>query len=52
MSFKFYSGIKINVLEVAYGRALRSNLFVRTSQKGFPLQSLTQNQKIKSIKKI
>ena len=24
------------------GRAFRSNLFVRTSQKGFPLQSLTQ----------
>lgn len=24
------------------GRALRSNLFVRSSQKGFPLQSLTQ----------
>ena len=25
------------------GRAFRSNLFVRASQKGFPLQSLTQN---------
>jgi DNA (cytosine-5)-methyltransferase 1 len=25
------------------GRAFRSNLFVRSSQKGFPLQSLTQN---------
>ena len=25
------------------GRALRYNLFVRSSQKGFPLQSLTQN---------
>lgn len=25
------------------GRAFRSNLFVRVSQKGFPLQSLTQN---------
>jgi len=24
------------------GRAFRSNLFARTSQKGFPLQSLTQ----------
>lgn len=24
------------------GRASRSNLFVRSSQKGFPLQSLTQ----------
>ena len=24
------------------GRAFRSNLFVRSSQKGFPLQSLTQ----------
>lgn len=24
------------------GRALRCNLFARTSQKGFPLQSLTQ----------
>ncbi|MGV8915358.1 MAG: hypothetical protein ACOH1X_07905 [Kaistella sp.] len=25
------------------GRAFRSNLFVRSSQKGFPLQSLTQD---------
>jgi site-specific DNA-cytosine methylase len=25
------------------GRAFRSNLFVRSSQKGFPLQTLTQN---------
>jgi len=25
------------------GRAFRSNLFVRSSQKGFPLQSLTQS---------
>jgi len=30
---------------VAYGRALCYNLFVRTSQKGFPLQSLTQKEK-------
>ncbi len=29
-------------LGVPFGRALRSNLFVRSSQKGFPLQSLTQ----------
>jgi len=29
------------------GRAFRSNLFVRSSQKGFPLQSLTQNGYIK-----
>ncbi len=28
-------------LGVPFGRALRSNLFARTSQKGFPLQSLT-----------
>jgi DNA methylase len=27
----------------ARGRAFRSNLFVRSSQKGFPLQSLTQS---------
>lgn len=32
---KFYLG-------VPFGRAFRSNLFVRSSQKGFPLQSLTQ----------
>lgn len=32
---KFYLG-------VPFGRAYRSNLFVRSSQKGFPLQSLTQ----------
>src|SRR5690606_1743428 len=32
-----------NVLGVPFGRAFRSNLFVRSSQKGFPLQSLTQN---------
>ena len=29
-------------LGVPFGRAFRSNLFVRSSQKGFPLQSLTQ----------
>ena len=33
----------INFLGVPFGRALRSNLFARSSQKGFPLQSLTQN---------
>jgi site-specific DNA-cytosine methylase len=32
-----------NYLGVPFGRAFRSNLFVRASQKGFPLQSLTQN---------
>lgn len=32
-----------NDLGVPFGRAFRSNLFVRSSQKGFPLQSLTQN---------
>ena len=32
----FYLGVPLS------GRAFRSNLFVRTSQKGFPLQSLTQ----------
>ncbi|WP_395051773.1 DNA cytosine methyltransferase [Flavobacterium sp.] len=31
-----------NDLGVPFGRAFRSNLFVRSSQKGFPLQSLTQ----------
>jgi len=30
-------------LGVPFGRAFRSNLFVRSSQKGFPLQSLTQS---------
>ncbi len=34
--------ININYLGVPFGRAFRSNLFVRSSQKGFPLQSLTQ----------
>jgi DNA adenine methylase len=29
-------------LGVPYGRAFRYNLFARSSQKGFPLQSLTQ----------
>jgi hypothetical protein len=29
-------------LGVPFGRAFRSYLFVRSSQKGFPLQSLTQ----------
>jgi DNA adenine methylase len=29
-------------LGVPFGRAFRSNLFVHSSQKGFPLQSLTQ----------
>lgn len=33
----------IKVLGVPFGRALRSNLFASSSQKGFPLQSLTQN---------
>lgn len=32
-----------DVLGVPFGRAFRSNLFVRSSQKEFPLQSLTQN---------
>jgi DNA (cytosine-5)-methyltransferase 1 len=32
----FYLGVTLS------GRAFRSNLFARTSQKGFPLQSLTQ----------
>ena len=31
-----------NNLGVPFGRAFRSNLFARSSQKGFPLQSLTQ----------
>lgn len=31
-----------NDLGVPFGRAFRSNLFVRTLQIGFPLQSLTQ----------
>ncbi len=31
-----------NDLGVLFGRAFRSNLFVRSSQKGFPLQTLTQ----------
>ena len=30
-------------LGVPFGRAFRSNLFIRSSQKGFPLQSLTQS---------
>ncbi len=34
----FYLGVPLS------GRAFRSNLFVRSSQKGFPLQSLTQNK--------
>ncbi len=33
---KFYLGVPLS------GRAFRSNLFVRSSQKGFPFQSLTQ----------
>lgn len=33
---KFYLGVPLS------GRAFRSNLFARSSQKGFPLQSLTQ----------
>ena len=38
-----FSDIKENYfLGVPLGRAFRSNLFVRSSQKGFPLQSLTQ----------
>lgn len=32
-----------NDLGVPFGRAFHFNLFVRSSQKGFPLQSLTQN---------
>lgn len=32
-----------NYLGVPFGRAFRSNLFARSSQKGFPLQSLTQS---------
>jgi DNA (cytosine-5)-methyltransferase 1 len=32
-----------NVLSVTFGRAFRFNLFIRSSQKGFPLQSLTHN---------
>ena len=34
---------KYNLGVTLKGRAFCSNLFVRTSQKGFPLQSLTQN---------
>jgi DNA adenine methylase len=34
---------KIIFLGVPFGRAFRSNLFARSSQKGFPLQSLTQS---------
>lgn len=30
------------IMGVPFGRALRYNIFVRASQKGFPLQSLTQ----------
>jgi DNA (cytosine-5)-methyltransferase 1 len=38
-----FSDIKEKIyLGVPCGRAFRSNLFVRSSQKGFPLQSLTQ----------
>ena len=38
-----FSDIKeMDYLGVPFGRAFRSNLFVRSSQKGFPLQSLTQ----------
>lgn len=32
-----------NVMGVPFGRAFRSNLFVRSLPKGFPLQSLTQS---------
>jgi DNA (cytosine-5)-methyltransferase 1 len=32
------------------GRAFRSNLFARSSQKGFPLQSLTQKEQITNLK--
>ena len=40
-----FSDIKENYfLGVPLGRAFRSNLFVRSSQKGFPLQSLTQKK--------
>ncbi|MDZ7880142.1 MAG: site-specific DNA-methyltransferase [Saprospiraceae bacterium] len=35
---KIYLGVSLS------GRAIRSNLFVRSSQKGFPLLSLTQKQ--------
>lgn len=40
----FLENVKVNIcLGVPYGRAFRSNLFVPSSQKGFQLQSLTQN---------
>jgi hypothetical protein len=32
----------LNILGVAFGQAFRCNLFARSSQKGFSLQSLTQ----------
>ena len=39
----FFGNVKVDKnLGVPYGRAFRFNLFVRPSQKGFPLQSLTQ----------
>lgn len=39
----FFGNVKVDKnLGVPYGRAFRFNLFVRSSQKGFPLQSLTQ----------
>jgi len=45
-----YKIYKINVWGLPSAQALRSNLFVRTSQKGFPLQSLSQ-KKIKVNRK-
>ncbi len=36
------ANLEKNDLGITCGRAFRSNLFVRSSQKGFPLQSLTQ----------
>lgn len=40
----YLNGVEKYILGVSLkGRAFRSNLFIRSSQKGFSLQSLTQN---------
>ena len=41
--YNYSEGGMIFILGVPFGRAFRSNLFVRSSQKGFSLQSLMQN---------
>jgi hypothetical protein len=41
-SYVLFGRSPLRSLPSAGGRAFRSNLFVRTSQKGLPLQSLTQ----------